>query len=106
VVNGLGFLLWWSRSKSGDFAQRVNGRSYGGDLYDIQDEVEAYSRGKFFGGTGTTIRFIQSNYPSIRNRVEQRTIENTQVTPTVTRNFIISGVPTGLITIPHHYNQN
>src|SRR5690606_4862436 len=38
----------------------VSGRSYGGDLYDIQDEVEAYNRGKFFGSTGATIKFIQN----------------------------------------------
>jgi RHS repeat-associated protein len=84
----------------------VNGQVYGGDLYDIQDEVEAYNRGKFFGGIGATTKFIQNNYPSIRNRPEQRTTENTQVTPTVIRSFIISGVSTGLITVPHHYNQN
>jgi hypothetical protein len=35
-----------------------SGRSYGDDLYDIQDEVEAYARGSFFGGISSTIKNI------------------------------------------------
>ena len=81
----------------------VSGRSYGGDLYDVQDEVEAYNRGHFFGSINSSVSQIQKNYPSLKGKLTQRTLQNTSVTPTVTKKFIISGVKTPLLTVPHHY---
>ena len=47
----------------------------GGLLYDIQDEVEAYARGAFFGEANKTVREIQELYPGIRTRTTQRTLQ-------------------------------
>ncbi len=51
---------------------------HGGELYDLQDEVEAYRRQDLFGGGGRTFSEIRNdpNYKGIRNRTTQRTINS------------------------------
>lgn len=82
----------------------VKGMSFGGDMYDAQDEVEAYARGAFFGSHNSSLDQIRSDYPSLKDKLIQKNYKNTSVTPTVSRNFSINGVETGLITVNHHYN--
>ena len=65
----------------------MNGNSYGGALYDVRDEVEAYSRNAFFGSVNSTVAEIQTNYPSISDRQTQRNLQNTVVTPQETGRF-------------------
>ncbi|WP_046759288.1 RHS repeat-associated core domain-containing protein, partial [Kordia jejudonensis] len=48
----------------------------GGLLYDIQDEVEAYRRGSLFGESSKTIESIRSEYPGLRGRETQRTLNS------------------------------
>ena len=48
----------------------------GGLLYDLQDEVEAYSRGAFFGEQRRSFAEIQSKYRGISTRTTQLTLAN------------------------------
>jgi uncharacterized protein RhaS with RHS repeats len=51
------------------------GGKVGGALYDIQDEVEAYKRGSMFGWPDNpSITKIKKDYPSIKDRMTQRTL--------------------------------
>lgn len=82
----------------------VNGLSYGGSMYDAQDEVEAYTRGAFFGSHNSSLGQIMVDYPTLKNKPTQLNYKNTSVTPTITSNFITNGVSTGLMTVNHYYN--
>ena len=48
----------------------------GGILYDIQDEVEAYHRGTYFGESSKTQSQIRTLYPGLRGRNRQRTLNS------------------------------
>ncbi|ALM50535.1 hypothetical protein AMR72_17580 [Flavobacterium psychrophilum] len=52
----------------------------GGVLYDLQDEVEAYNRGSFFGEARQNLANIKVLYPGIQDRTTQRTLD-TPTTP-------------------------
>jgi len=62
--------------ETGKLSFNTNGS--GGTLYDVQDEVEAYARGSFFGAQNKNVSEIQEAYGSISSRTTQRTLQ-TQV---------------------------
>jgi len=51
------------------------GGKRGGDLFDLQDEVEAYARGSMFGWpSNPSLTQLKKDYPSISDRTTQRTL--------------------------------
>ncbi len=52
-----------------------NANGSGGILYDVQDEVEAYARGSFFGAQNKSVSEIKEAYGSISSRTTQRTLQ-------------------------------